>query len=67
MNAFLVLFRCKFNIGTVLIFLLIPLLSILYDGRRYKASNDIKEYRIIKVISYFYMVVGVVFFILLRM
>jgi len=65
--AFLSLLENVFDTGTVMVFLLMALLSLLYDGRRYKAQNHTKEYRIIKVVSYFYIVVGIMLFALLRM
>jgi hypothetical protein len=65
--AFLSLLEDVFNTGTVMVFLFMALLSLLYDGRRYKSQNNVKEYRIIKVMSYFYIVVGIMLFALLRM
>ena len=67
MYAFLSLLENVFDTGTVMVFLLMALLSLLYDGRRYKSQNNVKEYRIIKVMSYFYIVVGIILFALLRM
>jgi type IV secretory pathway TrbL component len=65
--AFLSLLEDVFDTGTVMVFLFMALLSLLYDGRRYKSQNNVKEYRIIKVMSYFYIVVGIILFALLRM
>lgn len=67
MYAFLSLLEDVFDTGTVMVFLFMALLSLLYDGRRYKSQNNVKEYRIIKVMSYFYIVVGIILFALLRM
>lgn len=67
MYAFLSLLEDVFDTGTVMVFLFMALLSLLYDGRRYKSQNNVKEYRIIKVVSYFYIVVGIMLFALLRM
>lgn len=63
--AFLSLLEDVFDTGTVMVFLFMALLSLLYDGRRYKSQNNVKEYRIIKVMSYFYIVVGIILFALL--
>jgi type IV secretory pathway TrbL component len=65
--AFLSLLEDVFDTGTVMVFLFMALLSLLYDGRRYKSQNNVKEYRIIKLVSYFYIVVGIILFALLRM
>lgn len=66
MYAYLQLIQEKYNVGTVLMLIAIALFSLIYDGRRYRAQNSVKEYKIIRAISYFYITLGIILFILLR-
>jgi len=51
----------RFDVGTALLFILLPIFFLIVDGRRYKVKGDIKEYNIIKAFSYFYMSIGIIF------
>lgn len=50
---------------TILIIIGIAIFTLLFDGKRYKQKGYIKEMRIVKIISYSYIVIGCLMFILL--
>ena len=50
---------------TLLIIIAVGLFTLLYDGAKYKQKGYVREVRIIKIISYSYMAVGVLMFVLL--
>lgn len=55
-----------FSNGTVLIILFVAIVSLLIDGTNYKKIGYIKELKLTKAISYSYIFLGVLLFILLR-
>lgn len=55
------------NYPTILIILVIGIFTLIIDAPKYKKRGYIKEVRIIKAISYSYMVLGGIMFILLLM
>lgn len=65
-NALQVL-KDRNNYTTIIIFLSIGIFTLIIDAPRYKKRGYIKEVRIIKAISYSYMVLGGVMFALLLM
>jgi uncharacterized membrane protein YjfL (UPF0719 family) len=55
-----------FSHGTVVIIFFIAIISLLIDGINYKEKGYIKELKITKAISYSYIFLGVLLFVLLR-
>ena len=55
-----------FDIRTLVIILLIAIGSLLIDGPKLKRKGYTKELKIIKIISYFYIVSSIAIFILLK-
>ena len=55
-----------FSNGTVFIIFIIAIISLLIDGTNYKRKGYIKELKITKAISYSYIFLGVLLFVLLR-
>ncbi|MCF6462342.1 CLC_0170 family protein [Clostridium sp. Cult1] len=51
---------------SILIIILVALFSLLIDGPNYKNQGFIREYRIVKIISYSYIALGIIIFIFLR-
>ncbi len=49
-----------------LLFISIAILILLIDGSKYRERSNKKEYKIIKFISYSYIAIGIIIFILLR-
>ena len=55
-----------FSNATVFIAIFIAIVSLLIDGTNYKIKGYIKELKIVKAISYSYIFLGVLLFVLLR-
>lgn len=53
------------NYYTILMIIAVGLFTLLIDGKEYKQKGYIRELRIVKIISYSYMVIGGLMFILL--
>lgn len=65
-NAFEIL-KERNNYSTILIILGIGIFTLIIDAPKYKNRGYIKEVRIIKAISFSYMVLGSIMFVLLLM
>ena len=50
----------------LLIILFVALFGLLVDGRKFKKLGYVKEFNLVKIISYSYIVVGVSVYILLK-
>lgn len=50
---------------TILMIISVGVFTLLIDGKAYKKKGYIKEYRIIRIISYSYMAIGGLMYILL--
>lgn len=59
----------KFSSGYTgaLVIIGVAIFTLLYDGPRYRKKGYIKEVRAIKLISYSYIVIGIIMYILLLM
>lgn len=55
-----------FDNFSLFIIILVALFSLLVDGPNFKKKGFIKEYRMVKIISYSYIALGIILFILLR-
>lgn len=53
------------NYYTILMIISVGLFTLLIDSKRYKQKGYIRELRIVKIISYSYMVIGALMFVLL--
>ena len=53
------------NNTTILMIIAVGIFTLLVDGKRYKKKGYIKELRIVKIISYSYMTIGGLLYILL--
>lgn len=53
------------NNFTILMIIIVGLFTLLVDGKRYKKKGYIKELKIIKVISYSYIIIGGLMYILM--
>ncbi|CCQ93893.1 hypothetical protein CULT_1560009 [[Clostridium] ultunense Esp] len=51
---------------TIVMVLLVALFLLLVDGPNFKNRGFLKEYRIVQIISYSYIVLGIIIFIFLR-
>lgn len=51
---------------TILMIIFIGALTLLIDGKRLKDKNFMKEFRIVKIISFSYIVIGIVMFMFLK-
>ncbi|NLJ99266.1 MAG: hypothetical protein GX320_08410 [Tissierellia bacterium] len=58
--------RGIFDNITIVMIILVALFTLLIDGSKLKDSNFTKEYKIVKIISYSYIVFGIIVFIFLR-
>ena len=67
MNRFPSYIKFVFDNLTIVIIILSALFLLLVDGSKYKNKNFIKEYRIVRIISYSYIVLGIIIFVFLRM
>lgn len=58
-------FEGIFDSVSAIIIIIISILSLLIDGRKYNKENYRKEYKIVKIISYFYIAFGIFAFVVL--
>lgn len=58
--------RGIFDNITIVMIILVALFTLLIDGSKLKDSNFTKEYKIVKIISYSYIIFGIIVFIFLR-
>ena len=66
MSKYIGIIKDVFNGFSLVIIILVALFSLLIDGPSYKNKGFQREYRIVKVISYLYITIGVIIFVLLR-
>jgi hypothetical protein len=52
---------------TILMIIAVGIFTLIFDGRRYRQKGYMRELKIVKIISYSYMVIGGLMFILLLM
>lgn len=55
-----------FNTRSLILFILIGILSLLIDSSNLKKQGFIKELKILQIISYFYIVFGIIMFIAIK-
>jgi hypothetical protein len=60
------IFKSIFDIRNLTLFILIGIFSLLVDSSYLKKQNLIKELNILKIISYFYIVFGIIMFIVIK-
>lgn len=65
MYGFLKTFEGIFDSVSAIIIIIITILYLLIDGRKYNKENYSKEYKIVRFISYFYIGLGIFVFIAL--
>ncbi len=53
------------NNMTLVMIILVGLFTLLIDGKRYKRKGHIRDFKIIRIISYSYMAIGGLMYILL--
>lgn len=58
--------KSVFDNFTVVMIILVALFLLFVDGPNYKNRGFLKEYRIVQIISYSYIVLGIIIFIFLR-
>ncbi|MBZ2175088.1 hypothetical protein K8M07_07450 [Schnuerera sp. xch1] len=56
-----------FSNYSVIVIMIVAILSLLFDGREFKKNGFIKERRIVEVISYSYITIAIIIFVLLRL
>lgn len=59
------IFKGIIDYPTILMIIAVGLFTLFLDGNRYKQKGYIRELRIVKIISYSYMGIGALIFILL--
>lgn len=43
---------------TILMIILVGIITLIIDGKKYKEKGHVRDYKIIKIISYSYMAIG---------
>ena len=66
MSKYIAILKDIFNNFSLLIMIIVALFSLLIDGPNYKNKGFQREYKIVKIISYSYITIGIIMFILLR-
>lgn len=66
MSKFIGISKSIFDNFTLIIIILVGLATLLIDGPKLKNKGFTKELTIVKIISYSYIVLGIIMFVLLR-
>ncbi|NLW40523.1 MAG: hypothetical protein GXY96_06300 [Tissierellia bacterium] len=67
MNRTIPVFKNSFGNYTIILFILVALFSLIVDGPKYNKKGFVKEYRIVRIISYLYISLGIIIFVFLRL
>lgn len=67
MNRTIPVFKNSFGNYTIILFILVALFSLIVDGPKYNKKEFVKEYRIVKIMSYLYISLGIIMFVFLRL
>ena len=67
MNKIIPVFKNSFGNYTIILFILVALFSLIVDGPKYNKKEFLREYRIVKILSYLYISLGIIIFVFLRL
>ena len=60
------IFKSIFDTRSLILFILIGILSLLIDSSNLKNQGFTKELKILQIISYFYIIFGIIIFIVIK-